>query len=137
MRLPLEGTVLLSVADQDKAQALPIARQLHKLGFKILATAGTRAFLEKHDIPSELSLKLHEGRPSITDDILNKQVRMIINTPAGRESIYDDGYIRKMAIREKVPYITTLAAAQATIEGIAEMRRSQVKVKSLQEYLRA
>ncbi len=134
MRLPTEGRVLLSIAERDKQLMLPIAQSLKDLGFQILATKGTKEFLAQHNIPSELTLKLHEGRPSITDDIMNKQVRMIINTPAGEESIYDDSYIRKMAIREKVSYITTSAAAKATVEGIKAMKHSEIKVKSLQEY---
>ncbi len=135
LKLPKEGLVLLSVSDREKEAILPVAKKLSDLGFKILATRGTQKFLEKHNITSETTLKLHEGRPSITDDILNKQVGMIINTPSGEESIHDDSYIRKLAIREKVPYITTVAAAQATVEGIAAAKQSEIGVKSLQEYL--
>lgn len=136
MRLPTEGTVLLSVASRDKERVLPISQKLKKLEMTILATKGTKEFLAQHNIPSELTLKLHEGRPAITDDILNKDVKMIINTPSGEESMHDDSYIRKLAIKMKVPYITTIAAAQATVEGIEEMRKSKVQVKSLQEYLK-
>ncbi len=134
MRLPTEGRVLLSIAERDKQQMLPVAQSLNELGFQIIATQGTKEFLAQHNIPSDLTLKLHEGRPSITDDIMNKQVRMIINTPAGEESIYDDSYIRKTAIREKVSYITTISAAKATVAGIKAMKQGEIKVKSLQEY---
>jgi carbamoyl-phosphate synthase large subunit len=136
MCLPIEGTVLLSIAKKDKDRLLPIAQKLKELGMPILATKGTKDFLAQHDIVSELTQKLHEGRPAITDDIINKQVKMIINTPSGEESLQDDSYIRKMAIKEKVPYITTMAAAQATVEGIAEMKDNKTQVKSLQEYLK-
>ena len=136
MRLPVEGTVLLSIANRDKERVISIARKLKELGMDILATKGTKDFLAQHNIVSELTLKLHEGRPAITDDILNKQVKMIINTPAGEESLQDDSYIRKTAIKEKVPYITTIAAAYATVEGMAEMKDNEIQVKSLQEYLK-
>jgi len=126
--------VLISVADRDKEEILPAIRKLHGLGFQLLATRGTRAFLSRHQIPSEETLKLHEGRPSVTDDILNKQVKLIINTPAGEESAHDDSYIRKLAIREKIPYITTVAAALASVEGIAAVKQSQDDVRSLQQY---
>ncbi|MBN1595391.1 carbamoyl-phosphate synthase large subunit [candidate division FCPU426 bacterium] len=136
MKLPTTGMVLLSVANRDKQDILPVARSLSELGFAILATKGTQEFLGRHGIVSELTLKLHEGRPSITDDIINRQIAMIINTPAGAESIHDDSYIRKMAIREKVPYITTIAAAQATVEGIRAIKQNRVEIMSLQEYHR-
>lgn len=134
LTLPTEGRVLISVADRDKEEILPALQKLHGLGFQILATRGTRAFLAKHRIPSDETLKLHEGRPSITDDILNKQVKLIINTPAGEESAHDDSYIRKLAIREKIPYITTVAAVVASVEGIAAVRQSRDEVRSLQQY---
>lgn len=134
MRLPTEGTVLISVADRDKKYILEIAGKLSELGFKILATRGTKAYLNSNGIESHLAVKLHEGRPNITDDIRNGRIQMIINTPVGSESKYDDSYIRKVAIQYKISYLTTIAAAIASIEGIEAKRSGEIEMKSLQEY---
>jgi len=134
MKLPAEGTVLISVADKDKDEIVEVADRLDKLGFKILATKGTKAFLEKNGIKCELALKLHEGRPDVIDDILNRRIQMIINTPIGRESKVEDSYIRKAAIQHKIPYITTIAAAMATVAGIEAVMCGDVEVKAIQEY---
>ena len=134
MRLPTEGTVLISVADRDKKYILPIASKLSELSFKILATRGTKAYLNSNGIKSHLAVKLHEGRPNITDDIRNGRMQMIINTPVGSESKYDDSYIRKVAIQHKIPYLTTIAAAMASLEGIEAARSGEIEIKSLQEY---
>jgi carbamoyl-phosphate synthase large subunit len=106
------------------------------LGFVIKATEGTHAFLTEHGIPCEPILKLHEGRPNIVDGIMNKEIALIINTPNNRVSKHDDSYIRKAAIKYKVPYITTLAAAMAAAKGIAAFRRGKGQVHSLQAYHR-
>jgi carbamoyl-phosphate synthase large subunit len=111
MRLPTEGTVLLSVADKDKDEILEVAMRLNKLGFTIHATKGTKAFLDTHGVKSDLALKLQEGRPNITDEIRNGQIQLIINTPFGWKGKHDDSYIRQAAIQYKIPYITTTAAA--------------------------
>jgi carbamoyl-phosphate synthase large subunit len=132
--LPLEGNLLLTVADKDKPELLPIAKKIHKLGFNIYATEGTSSLLDAHDIPNTRIKKLHEGRPNITDAIKNKDIHLIINTPAGRSSKYDDSYIRMMAIQYKVPYITSMAAAEASIEGIKAVKKEKILPKSLQEY---
>ncbi|MBN1918616.1 MAG: carbamoyl-phosphate synthase large subunit [Verrucomicrobia bacterium] len=132
--LPVEGTVLLTVANRDKEELAPVARRIHALGFRILATEGTHRFLEEQGIPSEPIKKLHEGRPNIADAIKNSEIGLIINTPAGRESKYDDSYIRMTAIQQKVPYVTTMAAAQASVEGIEAIRSGRVAPLSLQEY---
>jgi len=134
MRLPIEGTVLISVADRDKKYILEIANKLRKLGFKILATKGTKAYLDNNGMESCLAVKLHEGRPNITDDIHNRRIQIIINTPVGRESKYDDSYIRKAAIQHKIPYITTIAAAMAIVEGIEAAKCGEIEIKSIQEY---
>jgi carbamoyl-phosphate synthase large subunit len=99
-----------------------------------MATAGTHAFLASQGIQSEHILKEHEGRPSITDAIKNSHVQLVINTPSGRLSEYDDSYIRKAAIRHRVPYVTTLAAAMAASKGIAAYRKGKSDIKSLQMY---
>ncbi len=133
-RLPTQGNVLLSIADKDKKQILPVAEKLKKLGFRLFATEGTREFLNKNNIDAELIYKIDEGRPDITDLIKNKELHMIINTPRGRESKDDDSHIRKAAIKYKLPYITTPAAAQAAALGIEEVLEKNIEVRSLQEY---
>ncbi|MEW6100914.1 MAG: carbamoyl-phosphate synthase large subunit [Candidatus Omnitrophota bacterium] len=135
-RLPLEGNVLITVADKDKAGLFPIAGKLSQLGFKILATENTQRFLKEKGVDSELIKKVHEGRPNIADAIKNRQIDLIINTPVGRMSVYDDSYIRMLAIQYKIPYVTTMAAARATVDGIESVKKSQSEPKSLQEYHR-
>ncbi len=138
MKLPTEGAVLISVAGKDKHNdkeaILEVATRLNRIGFKIFATKGTKAFLDTNGIKSDLAVKLHEGRPNITDDIHNGRIQMVINTPSGRESKHDDSYIRQAAIQHKIPYITTTAAAMATVAGIETVKCGNVEVKSVQEY---
>jgi len=105
-----------------------------ELGFKIKATQGTHQFLTGRGIKSDSILKMHEGRPNIVDAIMNGEIQLVINTPSGKLSQYDDSYIRKTAIKYKVPYITTLAAAAATAKGIAAYRQGKTGVKALQSY---
>jgi carbamoyl-phosphate synthase large subunit len=132
--LPLEGTVLVTVAEPDKGGILEAARLFAKLGFRIKATRGTRDFLARNGVASELVLKLHEGRPNLVDEIKNGDVHLLVNTPAGRQSAHDDSYIRKAAIRARVPYVTTPAAALAAARGIAARREGAESVRSLQQY---
>jgi carbamoyl-phosphate synthase large subunit len=131
--LPTEGTVLVSLAHKPPL-AHQVAREFAALGFRIRATRGTAAFLAAHGIPAEPILKLHEGRPHIADAIKNREIQLVVNTPSGRLSEYDDSYIRKTAIRYQVPYITTLPAALASVRGIAARRKGGGGVTSLQEY---
>jgi carbamoyl-phosphate synthase large subunit len=133
-KLPLEGTVLITVAERDRELALPAAQAFSELGFKILATIGTHGFLAQHGIESEPIKKLHEGRPNIEDAIKNGEIQLVVNTPAGKSSEFDDSYIRKAAIRYKVPYITTTTAAKAAAGGIAARRATKGSVRSLQDY---
>jgi carbamoyl-phosphate synthase large subunit len=133
-RLPIQGSVLVTVADDDKPDLIPVAAKLSKLGFKILATENTQALLKDKGIDSTPIKKLHEGRPNISDAIKNRQIDLIINTPIGRMSVYDDSYIRMLAIQYKIPYVTTMAAARATVEGIEAVQSKQAQPKSLQEY---
>ncbi len=132
--LPLEGTVLISVSDREKDLALAVAQEFSALGFEIRATEGTREFLAKHGIDSSYVRKQHEGRPNIVDGIMNREIHLVVNTPVGKLSQHDDSYLRKAAIKYKVPYITTMAAALAAAKGIAERRERQTHVRSLQEY---
>ncbi len=132
--LPLEGVVLITVSEKDRPAVLEVARQFASLGFTIKATAGTQKFLADHEIPSEPVLKLHEGRPHIVDSIMSKEIDLIVNTPSGKLGQHDDSYIRKAAIKYKIPYITTLAGALAAVRGIAACRRGHRQVRSLQWY---
>jgi carbamoyl-phosphate synthase large subunit len=132
--LPSEGTVLITVSQRERPSVLEVAKEFDRLGFKIKATNGTHRFLAEHGIGSEQILKMHEGRPNIVDGIKNKEIQLLINTPSGKLSIYDDSYIRKAAIKYKIPYITTLAAALAAAKGIAAYRQGKGSVRSLQSY---
>jgi carbamoyl-phosphate synthase large subunit len=132
--LPAEGNVLITVVETDRPEVLEVARRFSMLGFNIKATNGTKRFLEEHGIQADLVLKMHEGRPNIVDGIKNHEIQLVINTPSGKRGKYDDSYIRKAAIRYKVPYITTLAAAIAAARGIEAVRKGHGAVKSLQAY---
>ena len=134
--LPDEGGVLLTVSDADRPAVGEVARQLDQLGFKIIATNGTHRFLKECGIDAKRILKMHEGRPNIVDAIKNNEIQLVINTPSGKLSKHDDSYIRKTAIKFKIPYITTLAAALAAARGIAAKKRGHGAVKSLQDYHR-
>ncbi len=135
-RLPVGGTVLLSVCDRDKGELIAIASKFHELGFKIVATGKTYEMIVENGIPAEKINKLYEGRPNITDAMTNGKLDLIINTPAGMNSIHDDSYIRKAAIKYRIPYITTMAAALASAEGIRAIRSqtASLRVKSLQSF---
>jgi len=133
-KLPLEGSILLTVTDKDKPELLPIARKLRGLGFSIYATENTSRFLDGNQVKNTAVKKLHEGRPNITDLIKNKELNLIVNTPAGRTSKYDDSYIRIMAIQHKIPYITTMSAAFASVEAIEEIKKKGISPKAIQDY---
>ncbi|MEW5954182.1 MAG: carbamoyl-phosphate synthase large subunit [Bacillota bacterium] len=135
--LPTSGTVLISVTDQDKPAALEAAKVFSNLGFRIKATEGTHNYLKENGIISQEIKKLYQGRPNIVDGITNKEINLVINTPYGKRSQHDDSYIRKAAIKYKVPYITTMAAALASARGIAAYKENNFQeagLRSLQEY---
>ena len=133
-KLPTSGTVLISVCDKDKDEMIEVARDFAAEGFKILATKGTQKTLADAGIVSEFVYKLGEGRPDINDLIMNGKIDLIINTPVGSTSALDDSYLRKAAIKKKIPYMTTMAAAKATASGILSMSKPGCgEVKSLQE----
>jgi len=135
--LPTKGTVFISVNDHDKPAIVDTARSFHNLGFAIKATEGTCEFLRQRGVPCDLSYKVHDHqRPNIADEIKSRQIDLIINTPKGKASVFDDAYIRKSAIKYKVPYMTTAAAAHAAVLGITECRAGKAGVKSLQSYHR-
>jgi carbamoyl-phosphate synthase large subunit len=133
-KLPTEGSVLVTVADMDKPELLPIAARLSKMGFKILATENTQRFLKEKGVDASSIKKMHEGRPNIADAIRNKEIGLIINTPIGRMSAHDDSYIRMLAIQYKIPYVTTMSAALATVDGIEAVKRTQSQPQALQDY---
>jgi carbamoyl-phosphate synthase large subunit len=130
--LPLEGTVFFSVKDPDKAKGVEIARKLHEMGFKLLATKGTCIELIKHNIPSEFVLKMNEGRPNIVDLIINNQVSLIINTTVGKQTIKDSFSIRRSALDRNIPYTTTIRGAAAVTKAIESMKRNNIDVKPIQ-----
>jgi carbamoyl-phosphate synthase large subunit len=132
-RLPTSGTAFVSVHDHDKGGVLPHARALHEMGFHIVATRGTAEFLEKQGVPSERIYKVNEGRPHVVDRIKSRGIDLIINTPLGKESFFDDGAIRKNAILHGVLCVTTLTAAAATVQAIGALHGRPLEVTSLQE----
>ena len=133
--LPLGGTALLSVNEKDKPEIVEVARSLANDGFKLIATGRTCDLIAEAGIPVEKVKKLYEGRPNILDLITNGKIDLIVNSPIGKASIHDDSYLRKAAIKHKIPYITTIAAAKAAAEGIAQINgKGRGEVKSLQAW---
>lgn len=133
-KLPMGGTVLFSVNNRDKKEVAEIAKGFHEVGFDIIATGSTCDVINQAGIPAKKVKKLYEGRPCILDIITNKKVDFIVNTPAGKDSISDDSYLRKAAVKAKIPYMTTMAAARATAEGLRYMKlHGGSKLRSLQE----
>ncbi len=132
--LPLEGTVLISVNDKDKAEVVEVAQGFHNDGFKLVATGRTCDLIADAGIPVTKVKKLCEGRPNISDMIANGEIQLIVNTPRDKDGMNDDSYLRKAAIKGKVPYLTTMAAAKATVEGIHYVKSHEKgELKSLQE----
>jgi carbamoyl-phosphate synthase large subunit len=132
--LPLEGAVLFTIADRDKNAALEPVRLFRDLGFRLLATPGTFAFLQKSGIDTEQVQKIGYGRPDLVDAIKNHDIHLLVNTPSGHRSAQDSSEVRKAAIKYKIPYITTTAAAIAAAKGIAARREGDSGVRSLQAY---
>ena len=133
--LPLSGKVLVSVMERDRKYLLPIVKTFVELGFELYATEGTANFLAENGIAHKTVCKLNEGRPDVSDLIRNREIALIINTPLGKLSKIDDSYIRMLAIQYKIPYMTTIAAAHATAEGIRDAKQGHSPLRSLQEYL--
>ncbi|MFI5177075.1 MAG: carbamoyl-phosphate synthase large subunit [Vicinamibacterales bacterium] len=132
--LPDGGTAFISVNNQDKASVVPIARELIRLGFRIVATRGTAAYLRAHGLDVEIIYKINEGRPHVGDELLNRRIALVINTPLGRESFFDDRTVRSVAMLQGVPAITTLTGAAAAVSAIGALKAEGLNVKSLQEY---
>ena len=134
-RLPLQGTVFISMNDRDKAAVVPVAQELSDLGFKLVATSGTQQVLLEAGLEVQPVLKIHEGRPNIEDSIKNSEIQLIINTPVGSAAQEDDRSIRRTALAYKVPIITTIAGARATASAIRSLQEKPLEVKSIQEYV--
>ena len=134
-QIPTEGCVLISVNDRDKAELVEVAKGFDECGFSIMATGRTCDMIVEAGIPAQKVWKINEGRPNILDKITNGKIQLIINTPIGKKGAVDDSYIRKAAVKNKIPYMTTMAAAKATVEGICSSKRDgKLPVKSLQEF---
>ncbi|MCI5892321.1 MAG: carbamoyl-phosphate synthase large subunit [Clostridiales bacterium] len=133
-KLPVSGKVLISVRDRDKDELAEVAKGFYDCGFEIIATEGSSDYLQKHGIPSKKVAKLNEGRPNVLDIITNGEVSIVINTPNDKKGAADDSYIRKGVIKGRIPYMTTMAEAKASIAGIKAMQNSKSGVKSLQEF---
>ena len=136
-KLPVEGCVFISVNNSDKPTVLPIARDLRQLGFTLAATRGTAAFLRAHGLDVDVMYKVNEGRPNVSDHLVNGQIDMVINTPLGRDSFFDDRAVRRSATMAQVPCITTLTGARAAVEAIRALRQQTLTVRSLQDYYSA
>jgi carbamoyl-phosphate synthase large subunit len=133
-KLPEKGCVFISVNNSDKPTVLPVARDLASLGFTLAATRGTAAFLRAHGLEVEVMYKVNEGRPNVADHLVNRAIDMVINTPLGRESFFDDRAVRRAATMAQVPCITTLTGASAAVSAIKALRQQALSVRSLQDY---
>jgi len=131
--LPTEGAVFVSVNDSDKPNVVPIATDLSAMGFTVLATGGTASYLRDHGVVAETVYKVNEGEPNIVDRIQQGGVQLIVNTPLGRASRFDEKPIRRAAIRHRVPCLTTLSGARAAVDGITARQGGRLAVRALQE----
>jgi carbamoyl-phosphate synthase large subunit len=134
LRLPSDGAAFISVNNHDKPSVVPIARDLQDLGFRLVATRGTANFLRAHGLDAEIVFKVNEGRPHVGDEILNNRIQLVINTPLGRESFFDDRTVRRIALIPGLPSITTLTGASAAVNAIRAIHSEGLSVRALQEY---
>jgi carbamoyl-phosphate synthase large subunit len=134
-RLPLSGTVFVSMNDRDKPSVVPVVKNFMDLGFHVVATEGTRKVLKEHGLNVELVLKLHEGRPHVLDSIKNQKIQLIINSPSGEDAQADGRLIRRSALAYKIPIITTISGAKATAAAIRSLQSEPMDVKALQDYI--
>jgi carbamoyl-phosphate synthase large subunit len=134
MKLPGGGSAFISVSNHDKPAVVQIARDLRALGFSLVATRGTANFLRAHGLDVEIVFKINEGRPHVGDEILNNRIQLVINTPLGRESFFDDRTVRRIAMMQQIPCITTLTGAAAAVNAIKALHTEGLTVRSLQEY---
>jgi carbamoyl-phosphate synthase large subunit len=134
VQLPREGTAFISVNNHDKPAVIQIAKDLTEIGFKIVATRGTANYLRAHGIAADIVFKVNEGRPHVGDEILNNKIQLVVNTPLGRESFFDDRTVRRIAMMHGVPCITTLTGAGAVVNAIRALNSESLTVRALQEY---
>jgi len=132
--LPLEGTIFVTVNDNDKPTVLPIIRRFHEMGFRIVATEGTRKYLSRRGVPVDPVAKVYEGRPNVVDLLVSGGVQLLINAPLGKLTQRDDYVIRRSALVHKVPYMTTMSAASAACDAVLALRSRQGAVRCLQEW---
>jgi carbamoyl-phosphate synthase large subunit len=133
-KLPETGTVFISVQDKDKEAALPVAKEFHDMGFTIMATRGTAAFLEEHQVPATPVKKVSAGRPHVVDAVKNKEIQLILNTGATSQTQRDGYEIRRAAIKYKIPYATTTDGTRAILSAIKALKKEPLSVKPIQEY---
>jgi len=133
-RIPRKGTVFISVKDTDKPKVVELARQIHRLGFKIVSTKGTAQILRDYRVPVQEILKITEGSPNIADWVKTKKMDLIINTPSGKGPMLDEGKIRSLAVSFNIPCITTLSAVKAAVRGLQSVRDEELDVKSIHDY---
>jgi carbamoyl-phosphate synthase large subunit len=133
-RLPERGTAFVSVNNNDKPNVLSVARDLAELGFRLLATRGTAAYLRAHGLDVGVVFKVNEGRPNVADEIVNRKIDLVVNTPLGRESFFDDRAMRRAAMMHGVACVTTLTGAAATVSAIRALRTQGLEVRALQDY---
>jgi carbamoyl-phosphate synthase large subunit len=131
--LPTKGNVFISVNDHDKAGVAALARQFVEMGFHLVATHGTAAILEESGLQPERVYKVKEGRPNVVDLIKGERIQLIVNTPRGQDTFFDEKAIRRAAVQGRIPTITTIAAARAAAEGISALQRGKLNVIALQE----
>jgi len=136
-RLPESGAVCISVNNEDKGEVLPIARGFAELGFQIIGTRGTAAYLRANGVDCSVVFKVNEGRPSLADEIVNRKISLVVNTPHGRESFFDDKAVRRAAMMASVPCITTITGAAAALEAIRALKTEGLEVRALQDYYAA
>jgi carbamoyl-phosphate synthase large subunit len=136
-RLPEQGTVCLSVNNDDKPEVVPIARALNELGFSVIATRGTAVYLRAHGVECGVVYKVNEGRPNLADEIVNRRIQLVVNTPLGLESFFDDKAVRRAAMMAGIPCITTMTGAAAAVDAIRALTSRELGVRSLQEYYQA
>ena len=131
----MQGTVFVSMNDRDKTAVVPVIQEFLDIGFRVIATSGTWRVLHDAGLAEvQTVLKVHEGRPHIVDAIMNDQVQLIINTPVGEVAQYDDQTIRRTALAYKVPTVTTIAGAKATVAAIRALRSEELTVKAIQDF---
>jgi carbamoyl-phosphate synthase large subunit len=136
-RLPEEGAVCISVNNEDKGEVLPIAKGFAELGFELIGTRGTAAYLRANGLECSVVFKVNEGRPSLADELVNRRISLVVNTPHGRESFFDDKAVRRAAMMAGVPCITTITGAAAALEAIKSLRTEGLDVRALQDYYAA